>query len=240
MDDNEREERDGCIVPRMLWTKWTRNQTAEVLLVELKQRDVKHLFVVESHHAQDVNNIYIPERCILDFDTDEYVLVRVVEEMPPKATKITLQPLDNELYHCDIASAVGEHLSKWNILTKNTTLTVPLQELGGFLVDIFVKEIEPAETVLLRGEVPLELAESLETVHEWTANVGPPQSQRPPTPVARPPQLLSNPIIDANESMIPLPAQPEQNYEQPYKRSRQAPTNTFVPFSGAGRRHCDP
>lgn len=239
MDDNEREERDGCIVPRMLWTKWTRNQTAEVLLVELKQRDVKHLFVVESHHAQDVNNIYIPERCVMDFDTEEYVLVKVLTEMPPKATKITLQPLDNELYHCDIASAVGEYLSKWNILTKNTTLTVPLQELGGFLVDIFVKEIEPAETVLLRGEVPLELAESLETVHEWTVPVGPPASQRPPTPVVRGPSLLSNPIIGADESMIPLPAQPEQNYEQPQKRSRPTPTG-FVPFSGAGRRLGDP
>lgn len=230
LEDTDREERDGCLVPRALWTKWTRNQTAEVLLVELKQRDVKHILVVDGHHSQDVNNIYLPQRCMMDFDGEEYILVKLLSEMPPLATKITLQPLDNELYHCDIATAVSEHLSKWSVLTKNVTLTVPLKELGGYLVDIFVKDIEPAETVLLRGEVPLELAEPIEAIPEWTAPV--PQQERPPTPRPEEPSVLS----PGGNLMIPMPI-PDVSNSRPEKRSRNS---TFVPFSGVGRRLCDP
>jgi len=87
--------------------------------------------------------------------------------LPPVATKLTLQPLDSELYHCDIAKSVSEYLSNWHVLSEGTTLTVPCEELGGFLVDIYVQKAEPASTVLLRGEVPMELAEPLETVVEW-------------------------------------------------------------------------
>jgi hypothetical protein len=230
LEYTDREERDGCVVSRALWTKWTRNQTAEVLLIELKQRHVKHILVVEGHHSQDVNNIYLPQRCMMDFDAEEYIIVKVLTEMPPLATKITLQPLDNELYHCDIATAVSEHLSKWSVLTKNVTLTVPLKELGGYLVDIFVKDIEPAETVLLRGEVPLELAESIETIPEWTAPA--PQQERPPTPRPEEPPVLSA----GGNLMIPMPTQELAN-SRPEKCQRNG---AFVPFSGVGHRLCDP
>lgn len=167
---------------------------------------------------------------MMDFDGEEYILVKLLSEMPPLATKITLQPLDNELYHCDIATAVSEHLSKWSVLTKNVTLTVPLKELGGYLVDIFVKDIEPAETVLLRGEVPLELAEPIEAIPEWTAPV--PQQERPPTPRPEEPSVLS----PGGNLMIPMPI-PDVSNSRPEKRSRNS---TFVPFSGVGRRLCDP
>jgi len=78
--------------------------------------------------------------------------------------------------------------------------------LGGFPVELFVKEVEPADIVLLRNEVPLELAEPLESVVEWA-------SQEP----------LSMPSsIDSSDTeCAPFP---------------EEPISGFVPFSGKGHR----
>ena len=85
----------------------------------------------------------------------------------PLATKIVLKPLDNEFYHADIEEELSRHLEKFKCLQKGVTLIVPLSSLGGFEVDIFVESCEPSDEVLLRGDVPLELAEPLENIVEW-------------------------------------------------------------------------
>jgi hypothetical protein len=95
-------------------------------------------------------------------------------------------------------------LSNWNLLKKNTILTVPCQELGGFEVDVFVKDIEPADLVLLRGDVPMELDEPLETVAEWV---------KPEPPLALPPVDFDSPFEGTEPPKI---------------------SNVFVPFSGKG------
>jgi hypothetical protein len=91
------------------------------------------------------------------------------------------------------------------------TFANPCAELGGFLVDIFVKSIEPAPIVLLRGEVPLELDEPLETVAEWIRPPTPPPIQRPPSPT------------------------PESRPDTPIPE----PPKGFVAFSGKGYRLSD-
>jgi hypothetical protein len=150
----------------------------------------------------------------LDFDVTVLSSITVVKTMPPLATKIVLQPLDNELYHCDIATAVSKYLSEWQVLTVWTTLTVPCEELGGFPVDIFVQSIEPANIVLLRGEVPLELAEPIESVAEWT---------RPSLPHHIHTQQDEEP---EEEALV--------NFIQPVETTQQS--SKFIPFSGTGYR----
>lgn len=206
-------EKDAAYVPQALWRDWIENQSTEVLLIELKQRETVHVLSVEGPHQDGDDIVYIPSRLLMDFDTSEYCIAKQLEEMPPTVTKLVLQPLDNELYHCDIAGAVSAHLATWNVLRKHMTLTVPCEELGGFQVDIFIKECEPADVVLLRGEVPIELAESLETVQEWT---------RAPTPPPAPPATLL-PSAEAEDfnTLVPI----------------QMPSRGgFVPFSGTGNR----
>jgi hypothetical protein len=201
-------EKDACLISKSLWTTWVAEQIDELLLVNLIQNDARHTLVVEGYHNQDDNSIYVPMSVFRDLGEGQ-VTVSVEKEMPPHATKILLQPLDNELYHCDIASSVSAYLSNWNILKKNTILTVPCQELGGFEVDVFVKDIEPADLVLLRGDVPMELDEPLETVAEWVA---------PPPPLAVPP-VTSSPI----------------DFDSPFEGTQPPKnSNTFVPFSGKG------
>lgn len=186
-------ENDCCVIPKHLWSQWTREQTENVMLVKITHQEKEVILNVYSH-SDEQNTIYIPRWCFgVDFPI-EVTMERVIE-MPPIATKIILQPLDSEIYHCDIATAVSEHLSQWQTLSEGTTLTVPCAELGGFLVDIFVKSIEPAPIVLLRGEVPLELDEPLETVAEWIRPPTPPPIQRPqsPTPESRPDTPIPEP-----------------------------------------------
>jgi hypothetical protein len=211
---------DQCIVPQYLWSRWIQDQEEEVLLIEIRQNETVFILCVGGSTNESTSTLFLPTRCFASLDLAQTVNISVKKTMPPLATKIELQPLDNELYHCDIATAVGKHLSNWQVLTKWTTLTVPCEELGGYLVDIFVKSIEPADTVLLRGEVPLELAAPLEEVAEWV----PKQHSAPQTQVTY-----------AKEEEGQEEGQ-EEDEDDPYQMIPNKASNTFVPFSGKGNR----
>jgi hypothetical protein len=200
----------SCVIHSGLWSQWS-TQINELMLVKITYDSNTYFLHVHSFHNQEQNSIFLPNMCF-NSESDINVQMELVEEMPPVATKITLQPLDSEIYHCDIAKAVSEHLSNWQVLSVGTTLTVPCEELGGFLVDVFVKAIEPAETVLLRGEVPLELDEPLETVAEWVKKTTPP-AQRSPSPH---PQAISS-----IQGLFPEVVEASKK-------------TGFVPFSGKG------
>lgn len=152
---NEDAEKDGCFVPQHLWKRWIDAQETEVLLVEIHQGDVRFVLCVEGPHQESGSEIYIPHRYIHDLVFEERVNVHVLDEMPPKATEIVLQPLDSGFCGVDIASAASQLLSNWNVLSAGTILSIPCEELGGFHIDVLVKQLQPASTVLLRGEVPL-------------------------------------------------------------------------------------
>ena len=226
-------EKDNCLVPRTIWSRWIERQEAEVLLVEVEQEGVKHILCVEGPHTMNTNTIYIPPRCLQDFNEDDYARVRVVKEMPPHATKIVLQPLDSDImnFGVDIAAEVGAMLSHWQVLTKHTMLSVPCEELGGLVVELFVKEVEPADTVLLRGEVPLELDEPLIKPPLPTSlpqSIEPPQ-QRPPTPIPFEPEAF-------NEFIPRVPTVPAAAVDPPFNLRVGPQAKGFIPFSGSGNR----
>ncbi len=212
------QDHDRCSVHQDLWNLWIRTQTTDTLLVEVIQDEGRHVLTVDSPHNEEPNTIYLPTRIYTELVAQEVTVNRLTED-PPIATNIVLQPLDTELYHCDIAAAVSEYLSHWNVLQKHMTLSVPCPELGGYPVDVFVQTTEPADCVLLRGDVPLNLAESLLTVPEWVAPPPPPPApERPPTPIPEEP-----------EAFLPIP----MNFPpRPETRGKAA----FTPFSGTGHR----
>lgn len=189
-EDGITEEKDNCIVPLYLWQRWIERQTTEVLLVEIKQREYHRVLCVDSYHSGQADTIYIPSRYMMDFVPEEYLEVKVLNSLPPIATRIVLEPLESESHDFDIASATSEYLSHWNVLTKGAILTVPVSEIAGYFIDIYVKNVEPADTVLLRGEVPLEIE-------------GQPQPE-PQLPQPQPPQPQPQvQTIDDFDSMIP-------------------------------------
>ena len=182
-DDSQ--QKDNCHVPRHIWQRWIDRQQTEVLLVEILQRDVRHVLCVDGYHEQERDRIYVSQRYMSDLDQDEYVEVSVLKELPPLATKITLEPLDADSYGFDIAGAVGQHLSHWHVLKAGTILTVAATEIEGYTMDIYVKATEPEEIVLLRGEVPLDLV-PLEEPNQ------PQTQQRPPTPIPAGPESFED------------------------------------------------
>jgi hypothetical protein len=181
-----------------------------VLLVEVIQMGDPFVLHVASHHDQNRDGIFLPPRVLAALNASEYVEVKVLDSSPPQATKIVLQPLDEDIADCvDISEVVSEQLSKWHTLKQGTILSIECESAGGLILDILVKATEPAELVLLRGEVPLEIE-----------RIG--QQQPLPQPHLLP-QLPTSVAADFAEEdfSIPLPT----------------PTSSgFVPFSGKGYR----
>lgn len=160
--DSVIQQKDNCIVPLQIWRDWVEKQEnedgQEVLLVEVTQGSTKFVLHVESYTSESEDTIFIPSRFQHDLDMNEYVFVTILKEMPPNATRIVLEPLEQTFQSFDIATAVSELLSHWHVLSEHTILSVPCPELDGFPIEIYVKSIEPAPIVLLRGEVPLDIS----------------------------------------------------------------------------------
>ncbi len=209
-------EHDVVVVPERLWSSWVNHQETEVLLVRVSHSlDTEQSWVLHVHspHRFGANKVFLPQR-ILAVLQGASVRMDVLEEMPPHATQITLKPLQEEGYQCDLATAVSEYLSHWQVLQEGTILSVPIEELGGFQIDCIVTSIQPESLVLLRGEVPLELEEM-------------PQPPRPPTPRPASPPLLQpqDNMFDDIGSMIP---------QAPPQTSSTQLKKGYVPFSGKG------
>ncbi len=209
MDDSE--QKDNCVVPRYIWQRWIEEQDTEVLLVEITQGEIRHVLCVDSYHTQDPDLIYISQHYISDLDVTDEVSVRVLDTLPPIATKIVLEPLDADSYGFDIAAAVSECLSQWNVLKSGTILTVNTTEVEEYKIDIYVKATEPEHIVLLRGEVPLEIV----SLDDMIA----PSQPRMPTPIPAEPESFEDFTNMIGSAHLPQPT-----------------PKRFTPFQGSGRR----
>lgn len=170
-------QRDNCLLPSTIWQRLIERQTTEVLLVEILQREARVVLCVDGYHNDQRDHIYIPDRFAMELDMTEYVEVNVLDTMPPIATKIVLEPLDTDLDSYDLTNSASEYLSNWNVLKKNQILSVPCSDLGGYVMDVLVKDVEPEELVLLRGEVPFEIYRASDPIPTPTPSLPPPQTE---------------------------------------------------------------
>jgi hypothetical protein len=182
---------DGLLVPRHLWEEWTStcSSTMCVRLSQQQSHTQTQICVVASYHKEDADSLYAPQWMFHTLKKGEEVQYETLwddddEEVDllPQATQIKVKPLDNAFYHSDIQENLSEYLSHFQTLQKNTVLSIPIKELGGFCVDILVEDCQPSSEVLLRGEVPLELSEPMETVAEWEPIQPQPITQSRDTP----------------------------------------------------------
>ncbi len=180
-----------------MWTRWINDQTTEVLLLKIHQNESSHVFTVDSSHNKLRNVVYIPDHYSTEFDIDSMYDAELLDILPPIATQITLQILESDFAGIDIASAASEYLSKCNVLKRHSILQIPFPELGDLVLDVFVADTAPEEIVLLRGEVPLEIASSEQEPLPEPAYF----PQPTPTPMSTP--ILSPAIIDSFDTILP-------------------------------------
>ena len=157
---------------------------------------------VQVDHGEDhptTRNLYLPLWMI---DAGQFrgegeaAVVNIMdEEFFPEATKIVLRVIDSAFYNADIKEELERALSAMGVIREHTTLQIPVEALGGYAVEVFIAQTEPANVVLCDGEeVAVEFQEPVD-------QIAPP---RPPTPIPEPVPVLSTDamIPDTQESQI--------------------------------------
>lgn len=87
----------------------------------------------------------------------------LTEEYFPEATRIVLRPHDSAFFHADAKEELERVLTRMGVLQTGITIPVPLQELGGFAVQVDVVLLEPTNLVLMQGdEVSIEFENALD------------------------------------------------------------------------------
>lgn len=188
-----------------------------------------------------VNSLFLPS-WMLDTNLiqgcgEETVFDIVTPNDLPKATKITIRPIDSVLLNVDVVEQLQPPLSTLGCLQVNKQYYIPLQAMDGFVVPIFVSKLEPSGEVFLDGdEIPLEFEEAVDSV------------PRPPTPIPPPPVCLPNlPDVsfeqqgailvpsEIQSAMIP-PSEMRPLPNRTLRRNTVSTNSAFVAFSGEGRR----
>lgn len=231
---------DRCILPMYLWNRILEDDHSQLdglYLIRFTQNnqttEPPHsitLSIGGGHDEEDNSLVFVPEWVFLQFEIGASVRYTILKTLPPIATGITIKPLDNALYCVDIAEDVSAVLSDWNVLQEGTIFQVSLTALGGYLADVYVEKVIPEKCVLLRGNVPLELAESVETVPEFT-----PVERSVPRPDTPQPKPVS-PILGPSDDIFTAPMMSTTKQEKIKQQPTQKPTTHFIPFQGTGNR----
>jgi hypothetical protein len=110
-------------------------------------------------------------------DGEETRITIHTEESFPEATRLVFRVVDSAFYNSDVKEELERALSALGVVQKHTVLQVPIAALGGFAVEVFVSETEPANIVFCQGEeVAVEFEEPIDAIR--------PPTPIPPTPVA--------------------------------------------------------
>jgi len=133
----------------------------------------------------------------------------------PEATRILLKPLDSAFYNTDAKEMLTASLTRLGVLRKGDTVSLRLEELGGYEMGFYVADLEPADVVLMNGEeVVMEFEEAAD---QW-------DGRRPPTPEAErrlePPMFIEEPVAVASGEMLgggPVRRMPDGRVWNPYR-----------------------
>lgn len=174
-------------------------------------------------------NIYLPlwmlDAAQLEGIGEPLQVTFLSEEAFPEASRLVFQVVDSAFYNSDVKDELERALTAIGVVQQGTTLQIPIEALGGYNVEVFVAETEPATTVLCDGE---EVAvEFREPVDQFMPALAPPPP-RPPTPIPDELPMLIPRGQMPFENLIPQQPQP------PPRRESYAPTSGTA-FQGEGR-----
>jgi hypothetical protein len=143
------------------------------------------------------DHIYVPIWMIpVDQEIGSEIEVEFLpEEAFPDALRIVLRPLDSAFYNTNAEEELTRALTHIGVLKRGSTVSLNLSELGGYTMEFYIVELEPAEIVLCNGdEVVIEFEEAID---QW-------DGRRPDTPPPPPPELLM-PMLPVEEAVVTQP-----------------------------------
>ena len=199
-----------CFLPEAKWRE-IHDDNSEVKRVFANIRLGEQEYVcalgrpVRSNIETGGNPIFLPPWLIqtmgLEGVGDEVAVNWISDEHAPEATKIVLRPHESAFYHGDARDELEPVLTQYGMLKKGSTIPVPIEELGGYIILFDVIATEPADLVLMQGdEVAIEFEQALDWVDAPVAAA--------PEP---PPERLLEPLVpfDDDEALLPGTPTPE-------------------------------
>jgi hypothetical protein len=157
------------------YNKWFDDHPGGLMVLQLRSQTdtIRYVAVAGPYNSsiqdeRNDDNIYLPYSIYQEFENSGSIQlkVQVIYELE-QATKIVLKPLDNAVYHGDMRELMESAMNEFPLLQKHTQFSVAIESLGGYMIDIWVESVEPAEVVQLGGEVEVEFVESIEEIVEF-------------------------------------------------------------------------
>jgi hypothetical protein len=218
-----------------IWERWQQDHFgATRLFLRIQHPDTGEDFycsVGDPIRSDAQNAIYLPTWMI---DTNQYsgcgdeaIGTILTPADIPRATRIVLKPVDSTIHQVDVVRCLERPLSSIGVLQQGKMYLIPLEELQGFHVSVFVEQLEPAGVVFLDGdEIPLEFVEAV----DYYEPPIPFEGARPATPIpAEVPTLF--PMIPIDQA---LGAGTGMQSRSGGRRGHCPPG--FVAFAGKGNR----
>jgi hypothetical protein len=219
-----------------IWERWQQeNFGATRLFLRIQHPETEEDFycsVGDPIRSDAQNAVYMPTWMI---DTNQYsgcgeeaTGTILTPDDIPRATRIVLKPVDSTIHQVDVVRCLERPLSSIGVLQQGKMYLIPLDELEGFQVAVFVEKLEPAEVVFLDGdEIPLEFVEAVDYYEPPVA------VPRPSTPIpAEIPMLLPFGNMLSNDDAAPAAA--GRAFHSRTTRNHCPPG--FVAFTGKGNR----
>lgn len=211
-----------------IWERWQQDHFgATRLFLRIQDKATQQDFycsVGDPIRSETQNAIYLPTWMI---DTNQYSgcgdeaigTILTPTDIPP-ATRIVLKPVDSMIHQVDVVRCLERPLSSIGVLQQGKTYLIPLEELEGFHVSVYVEYLEPAEVVFLDGDdIPLEFVEAVDYY----------EPPAPPAPIPPTPIPADVPFIHPSEGMIPA-----------HQRHQVVDGTRISHLRTAGRTHCPP
>lgn len=164
-----------------LFLRFQANDRTVVIAAGRPCMDANHISEEDYKVYLDPSNI---ERLGLHGDGEVVQVTVFSEEAFPEATRIVIRSIDSAIYNSDVKEELEQALTQLGILKLHSQIEVPIQALGGYAIELFISQLEPASLVLCHGDdIILEFEEAVDAIE-------PPVSQRPPTPIPEGPPML--------------------------------------------------
>jgi hypothetical protein len=190
---------DEIIIPERLLNMWIDMFVPGTpMLATLTHLETDRSRVVCIGASDKSEGIYAP-RWILDHLgclEEQRMSIRPYLQEVPMAIRISLRPMDNAAYHSDLRQAFEIYLDRFHVMEAGTTLSVSLEELGGYEICGFVESVEPPGLVALGGEVQIEFLEP---------EGGIPEHEPEPEPEPEP-AVVETPTTDQTNQVVPMTA----------------------------------